>query len=141
MKLLPSILLFSTIACWSQDKPIDIIGTWGGKIPGSDFYREYTFTRNELIIYDDFFGAQLLKYTCRNDTISTFRDGIINALYESYYVLNFVKNKELTLKLDERTIVKLKKIKTKRDVRKFFDGDEGEFNSYVTEFDKRSNEP
>jgi hypothetical protein len=139
MKLLPIILLFLVIACGIQNKSTDILGTWGANIPGPDFYREYTFTDKELILYDDGFGAYLLGYTLKNDKIEIFRDGINNAVYQSYYVLNIVKGEELTLKIDEKTIVKLKKIKTKRNIRKIFD-DESEFTSYVEEFEKRSNE-
>jgi hypothetical protein len=140
MKLIPNLVLFLAAACYGQMKPDNIIGTWGGVISGPDFYREYTFTDKELIVYDDGFGAQRLDYVIVNDSIKTFRDGINKAGYESYRVLSSVNGKELTLLyFDEKTVIVLKKIKTKVDVRKIFD-DEKEFMLYIAEFERRSKE-
>lgn len=125
-----------TINCANTDESFDIIGTWGASID-SVMYREYSFTEKNLIVYDDYFGAQSFKYYLRKDTIHVFHQN--NNKFRNFYVLNSSENK-LKLIVEADKIINLKRIQTHIDFDKIVAGNEVEFNKYVSVFNSRTSE-
>ena len=130
-----SVLILAT-SC-SDNKPFDIIGTWGAKF--NSMYREYTFTEKNLIIYDEYFGAQMFDYNIQNDTITVFRNENRKEVRERYFILHGNRNR-LRFRIEINLIVDLKKVQTQLDLTKIFDENKNEFDSYVSEFLSRSGE-